>query len=365
MMTRTIIAISLIALLTGQQFCSAQGQQGSDNVQDSPYTLRVTKNEVVVDVIAADAHDHPILNLVPADLEVFDAVDGAPKLSKPISTLRVIDPSSIESAPDLPKTDFLGGVQGSCMLSYSVHYQLTYSSGPDGSIPGIHTVQIQARRRGVKLSYRHGYFVSPPEEKSSKPPMVFAVSSDETRNATVLAGSEGNLISLGGNSFGSTVQSATGLCADVYEIPLNTKHIPDFRRLSPLGIVYTDFLAVTRDGNVIGMGLPNITTRGEWVGLDYHGRFWISNPGTYRFQMIADDGARLEIDGNGIIDLDGLHPGKSGSGEVTLIVGPHTMHIPYFNGPRAAVLMLYVGAPGKTITLFNMRSFAPPRAASQ
>lgn len=364
MMPRTIIAISLFTLSAGFQSASAQGQQGSDNVQDSPYTLSVTKSEVVVDLIAADSHDRPVLNLVPADLQVFDSVEGSQQSSKAISTLRLIDPSSQVSSTDLPESDFLGSVEGSCMLSYSVHYQLAYSLGTDGSIPGIHTVKIQTRRRGVKLSYRHGYFVSPPDEKNAKPPIVFAVSSDEPRNTTVVAGSDGNLISLGSNSFGSTLPSATGLCGDVYEIPINTKHMPDFQRLNPLGMVYTDFLAVTREGNVIGMGLPNITTRGQWVGLDYYGRFWITNPGTYRFKMIADDGARLEIDGKRLIDLDGIHAGKSGSGEVTLISGPHSMHIPYFNGPRAAVLMLYVEAPGKTITLFNTRSFAPPLAAS-
>jgi len=364
MMTKTIIAISLITLLTGHQYTSAEGQQGSDSLQNSPYTLRLTRSEVVVDVIAADAHDHLVLNLVPADFEVFDKVEGTPRVSKTISTLRIVDPSSTSSSPDLPQTDFPGLVQGSCMLSYTAHYQLAYNPGPDQSVPGIHTVQIQVHRRGVKLSYRHGYFVSPPEGKNSKPPIVFAVSSDEPRNTTVLAGSEGNLISLGGNSFGSTVPSATGLCADVYEIPPNTKHIPDFRRLSPLGMVYTDFLSVTRDANIIGMGLPNITTRGEWVGLDYYGRFWITNPGAYHFQMIADDGARLEIDGKSVIDLDGIHPGKSGSGEVTLVAGPHSIHIPYFNGPRAAVLMLYVEAPGETTTLFNTRRFALPPAAS-
>jgi len=366
MMTRTIIAISLTTLFTGyQQYTSAEGQQSSDSVQSSPYTLRVTKSEVVIDVIAADAQNHPVLNLVPADLEVFDKVEGSPGVAKAISALRIVDPSSTSSPPDLPQTDFLGLVHGSCMLSYTVHYQLVYNPGPDGSVPGIHTVQIQAHRRGMKLSYRHGYFVSPPEEKNSKQVIMFTQSSDEQRNTTVLAGSAGDLISLGGNSFGSTVPSPTGLCADVYELPENTKRLPDFHRLTPIGVVYTDFLSVTREANIIGMGLPNITTRGEWVGLDYYGKFWITNPGTYRFQMIADDGARLEIDGKSVIDLDGIHPGKSGSGEVTLIAGAHTMHIPYFNGPRAAVLMLYVEAPGETITLFNTRRFTPPRAASQ
>jgi hypothetical protein len=88
-------------------------------------------------------------------------------------------------------------------------------------------------------------------------------------------------------------------------------------------------------------------------------------PISYHFRITddrpeLDDGALLEIDGKRVIDIDGIHPGKTGAGEITLVKGAHMMHIPYFNGPRAAVLMLYVEAPGGTITLFNTRSF-PPR----
>jgi len=96
--------------------------------------------------------------------------------------------------------------------------------------------------------------------------------------------------------------------------------------------------------------------------LDYYGRIWITHPGTYHFQMISDDGALLEIDGKRVIDLDGIHAGKTGSGDIALVAGEHTVHIPYFQGPRAAVLMLWVEAPGEVPTLFDTRNFVPPPA---
>jgi hypothetical protein len=70
MMTRTMIVISLTTLLSGHPFISAEGQQGSESAQNSPYTMRVTKSEVVVDLIAADAKNHPVLN---AYIEILPA----------------------------------------------------------------------------------------------------------------------------------------------------------------------------------------------------------------------------------------------------------------------------------------------------
>lgn len=360
------VGLYFSAFLAGGPCTSATAQQSAVVPvprETTAYTLHMTKSEVVVDLIALDSQYRPVLNLVPADLEVLDEADRSRKESKVISSLRIVDPSSLSAPPDLPQTDFIDLVHGSCMLAYTVHYQLAYDPGPDGSVPGIHTVQVQTNRRGVKLFYRHGYLVNPPIGPEGSSPKTIVVgnanSGEMPVNATFQAGSESTLIALGSNSFGSTTPSASSLCADVYEIPEKTKRLPDFRHLDSIGAVYTDFLSVSRATNVIGMGLPKITTRTEWLGLDYYGRIWIARPGMYEFQMISDDGALLEIDGKRVIDLDGLHPGISKSGEITLMAGPHIMHIPYFQGPgHAAVLALWVKPPGEAMTIFNTRSFA-------
>lgn len=374
---RNLVAFCLTALFISNPTKSAAAQQGVvvPEPEQTPYTIHVTKREVLVDVIALDSHDRPLLDLAPSDLNVFDKVDQSRGVPKAVSNLRIVEPSSTSAPPDLPQTDFLGLVHGSCMLTYTAHYQLAYDPGPDGLVPGIHSIQIQSKRRGIKLFYRHGYLIVPPSEpegalhKAATPPTIVATAREsnepvsprfQTDSATGLAAQRA--LDYAGNSFGSTVPSAVSLCADVYEVPEKTERLPDFRRLSPIGIVYTDFLSVSRETDVIGMGLPDITTRGEWVGLDYYGRIWITHPGTYHFQMISDDGALLEIDGKRVIDLDGIHAGKTGSGDIALVAGEHAVHIPYFQGPRAAVLMLWVEAPGEVPTLFDTRNFVPPPA---
>jgi len=67
----------------------------------TPYTFHVTTREVVVDIIAVDAHNRPVLDLAPADLKVFDEVGRSRRASKTISSLRIVDPSSTSSLADI------------------------------------------------------------------------------------------------------------------------------------------------------------------------------------------------------------------------------------------------------------------------
>jgi hypothetical protein len=105
--------------------------------QKAPYTFHVTKSEVAVDLIAVDARNRSVLNLVAADFEVFDEADGSPKAPKVISNLRLVDPSSTSAAPELPQSDFLGLVQGSCRLTYTApdSWRITAYPGVTGKHP--------------------------------------------------------------------------------------------------------------------------------------------------------------------------------------------------------------------------------------
>jgi PA14 domain len=58
------------------------------------------------------------------------------------------------------------------------------------------------------------------------------------------------------------------------------------------------------DTEFLTKGIPGVTGRLEWFGIDYHGEFWIGQPGEYGFELTADDGANLYIDDALIIDLN-------------------------------------------------------------
>ncbi len=160
-------------------------------------------------------------------------------------------------------------------------------------------------------------------------------------------------------TFGTTVVIPSGLRGLVYHIGHRTKHLPDFDKLKPSGAIYTASINVPAQD--FRQGFPGITTRFEWFAIDYTGRFWIENPGDYRFELTADDGANLYIDDQLVIDNDGLHPPEERTGTVGLTAGIHRLRLSYFQGPRFHVaLILRIAGPGQQLRVFSTDEFKPP-----
>jgi hypothetical protein len=69
----------------------------------------------------------------------------------------------------------------------------------------------------------------------------------------------------------------------------------------------------------------------------------------------------LYIDGQLIVDNDGVHSTEVRLGSVRLAGGMHTIRVPYFQGPRETVaLMLEVAGPGEPARIFSTDEFKPP-----
>jgi hypothetical protein len=151
--------------VSNQQPASAVQAQQRDS---GAYTLRVTTREVLVDVIALQGRNQPVVDLKPEDLKVsetfvsLESPDQSPQnapLQEPeiISNLRIIDPNprsdSEEDSQDALK------IQINCLDRSSLHYRLAFHPGPQASQSGYHRVSISTSRPGVKLLYRHRYYV--------------------------------------------------------------------------------------------------------------------------------------------------------------------------------------------------------------
>ncbi|HKP76673.1 MAG TPA: OmpA family protein, partial [Longimicrobiaceae bacterium] len=121
----------------------------------------------------------------------------------------------------------------------------------------------------------------------------------------------------------------------IYYLDEGADHLPDFSRLQPHGTISTTMLNVPAQS--FEQGFPGVTDRFEWFAIDYRGAFAVPGPGTYRFRLTSDDGSRLLIDGQQVIDNDGIHGGNPVEGEAQLTEGVHSIEVQYFQGPRVEV----------------------------
>jgi hypothetical protein len=160
-------------------------------------------------------------------------------------------------------------------------------------------------------------------------------------------------------TFGTTVVVPGGLIGAIYPISPNSRFLPYFEWLHPIGVIYTSTLNVpTRN---FREGFPGVTDRYEWFAIDYSGRFWIETAGLYRFELTSDDGSRLYIDDELVVDNDGVHPPQTRTKALMLAGGIHRIRVSYFQGPRDQVaLTLRVAGPGEEWRIFSTEEFKPP-----
>lgn len=159
--------------------------------------------------------------------------------------------------------------------------------------------------------------------------------------------------------FGTTVVQPLGLKGQIYHLHRDTRYLPNFKKMKPVGTIYTPSLDIPPQR--FDQGFPGVTKRFEWFAIDYTGRFWVSRPGVYRFGLLSDDGSKLYIDDQLVIDNDGVHFSMEQRGQAQLSEGMHRMRVSYFQGPRYEVaLVLRVAAPGERPHVFSTDDFKPP-----
>lgn len=90
----------------------------------------------------------------------------------------------------------------------------------------------------------------------------------------------------------------------------------------------------------------HLTSENEFGGfssnifLELRGYITIPETAKYDFRLVSDDGSRLLIDGNILIDNEGMHSSEAKDGEITLSKGKHDVAIDYYQGGGGASLSL-------------------------
>ena len=84
----------------------------------------------------------------------------------------------------------------------------------------------------------------------------------------------------------------------------------------------------------------------EYFGIIYTGYVHVPTPGIYTFHTISNDGSRLFIGGDPVVDNDGPHGASEQSGQIALEAGHHPMRLEYFQAGAGKALEVFMEGPG-------------------
>jgi hypothetical protein len=79
--------------------------------------------------------------------------------------------------------------------------------------------------------------------------------------------------------------------------------------------------------------------------LHFSGHIRVPRDGVYTFYTTSDDGSRLLVGAQVVVDNDGLHGARQRSGAVALCAGWHPLTVTYFQRAGGAALQVQYSGP--------------------
>ena len=156
-------------------------------------------------------------------------------------------------------------------------------------------------------------------------------------------------------TFISEVMPGHGLVGQVY-IPGTTIHrMPNFKRMKPIYTFAAANLDVSERDFTQGFPTPQKQAVYENFAIHFRGKLAVNTPGIYEFMLNSDDGSKLYINGNLVVDNDGVHGTLSRRAHIRLSAGFHPVEIHYFQGPRFRIALQWFYKPPNGI-----RRIVPP-----
>jgi hypothetical protein len=113
------------------------------------------------------------------------------------------------------------------------------------------------------------------------------------------------------------------------------RKLPDFSTLTPVRTV-----------TLPGVGLPPDRPETRF-GMVCRGELAVARDGVYTLGLRSDDGSRLYLGGELLIDSDGTHDLEERCVEAALAAGRHAFRVEYFQWSYDAALELWLGGPGR------------------
>jgi hypothetical protein len=119
--------------------------------------------------------------------------------------------------------------------------------------------------------------------------------------------------------------------------------LPDFEKVTvkARGRAPTVGLAELKEA----MAATPVKMKDQRFAVQFEGYVRVPSDGVHRFVARADDGVRLEIDGEKLFEDDGEHDARESSAEIALLRGFHKIRVTYFQGSEKKELTLKVEGP--------------------
>ena len=138
------------------------------------------------------------------------------------------------------------------------------------------------------------------------------------------------------------IDEGNGLLGAVYKLPANTKKLPNFDNLgTPHATIVVPALHVAP--RRFETGFPGLDASGEplleWFGIRFVGQIDVPTTSRYGFRLNSDDGSRLYIDNQLVVENDGVHAPRAKEGGIDLTAGTHDIVVEYFQGPRFQIAL--------------------------
>ena len=155
--------------------------------------------------------------------------------------------------------------------------------------------------------------------------------------------------------FTTEVLPGHGLVGEVYVPRGPITKMPNFDHLVPIYTFVTANLNVPTRNYTQGFPTPEKQTVLENFAIRFRAELEIKTPGLYTFTLYSDDGSQLYIDGDLVVNNDGIHPTIGKQGRRRLTTGMHSVEVRYFQGPRHAIALQWLYQPPN-----GQRQIVPP-----
>ena len=269
----------------------------------------------------------------------------------PIRQTRRAQPAKLSAASPVSPTNTVGGSVPQASVHLDVAPALvTHANLPETGAPALPNASLGrgiagsgvvgiGRGRGTGIDgFRHD---------------VSGENGVEQRLASLTGADESGLGNIGGAStglgiFNTTVRVGHGLVGTVYvrdapipQVDLFERcvtpsgkifQMPPFEHLTPVYTFITGNLDVSPRNYTEGFPTAKMESVVDNFAIRFRGRLAIETSGIYTFALNSDDGSKLYINQNLVVDNDGIHPPRYVRGSLKLAAGMHHIEIHYFQG---------------------------------